>query len=90
MDSEKRSHQEYEVTETCTVEGIELVIGHNPSAPNPYVCWYCKNDTDYYWGYYTNELQTAREKLVERYREKCGILRSPLTQEKRMQESYER
>lgn len=90
MGDGKRSHQGYEVIETCTVEGMELVIGHHPAAPNPYVCWYCKNGTDYYWGYYTNELQTAREKLIERYQEKCGIARSSLSREDRKQEAYER
>ena len=90
MNGEKRSHQGYEVTEACTVEGVELVIGYNPAAPNPYVCWYCKHGRDYYWGYYTNELRTAREKLVERYLEKCGIPRNSLIREDRKQEIYER
>lgn len=42
MDEEKRSNGGYEIIESCTIGSNELVIGHNPNAPNPYVCWYCK------------------------------------------------
>jgi hypothetical protein len=66
MDEEKRINQNYEIIESCTVGSTEIVIGHNPNAPNPYVCWYCKNRTDYYWGCYTNGLEAAQEKLKER------------------------
>ena len=38
MDEEKRSNQNYEIIESCTIGSTELVIGHNPNAPNPYVC----------------------------------------------------
>ena len=67
MDEEKRSNQNYEIIESCTIGSTELVIGHNPNAPNPYVCWYCKGGSNYFWGYYTNELDDARKKLNERY-----------------------
>ena len=67
MDEEKRSNQNYEIIESCTIGSTELVIGHNPNAPNPYVCWYCKGGSNYFWGYYTNELDAARQKLNERY-----------------------
>lgn len=40
---------------------------------HPYVCWYCKNGTDYFWGYYCNELSSAREKLNERYKTECNM-----------------
>lgn len=64
MDEEKRSNQNYEIIESCTIGSTELVIGHNPNAPNPYVCWYCKGGSNYFWGYYTNELVAARQKLM--------------------------
>ena len=67
MDEEKRSNQNYEIIESCTIGSTELVIGHNPNAPNPYVCWYCKGGSNYFWGYYTNGLDDARQKLNERY-----------------------
>ena len=43
MNEEKRIDGGYEIIESCTIGSNELVIGHNPKAPNPYVCWYCKN-----------------------------------------------
>lgn len=69
MEQEKRINQGYEITESCTIGSKELVIGHNPKAPNPYVCWYCKGGDNYYWGCYCNELSAARESLSERYNE---------------------
>ena len=41
MNEEKRINGGYEIIESCTIGSNELVIGHNPKAPNPYVCWYC-------------------------------------------------
>lgn len=73
MDEEKRSNQNYEIIESCTIGSTELVIGHNPNAPNPYVCWYCKGGSNYFWGYYTNELDAARQKLNERYQSECRM-----------------
>ena len=67
MEEEKRVSGGYEIIEGCTVGSTELVIGHNPKAPNPHVCWYCKGGDNYFWGYYCNELSAAREKLNERY-----------------------
>ena len=54
MEKEKRSNQGYEIIESCTIGSTELVIGHNPKAPNPYVCWYCKGGDNYFWGHYCN------------------------------------
>ena len=34
MDEEKRSNQNYEIIESCTIGSTELVIGHNPNSPN--------------------------------------------------------
>ena len=59
--------------QTGTIGSTELVIGHNPNAPNPYVCWYCKGGSNYFWGYYTNELDDARKKLNERYQSECRM-----------------
>ena len=73
MEEEKRSNQNYEIIESCTIGSTELVIGHNPNAPNPYVCWYCKGGSNYFWGYYTNELDDARKKLNERYQSECRM-----------------
>lgn len=63
----KRCNRGYEIIESCTVGGTELVIGYNPKAVNPYVCWYCKDGDNYFWGYYCNEISEARKILNERY-----------------------
>ena len=52
---EKRINGGYEIIESCIIGSNELVIGHNAKAPNPYVCWYCKDGSDYFWGYYCNQ-----------------------------------
>jgi len=51
MNEEKRSNEGYEIIKSRTIGSTEFVIGHNEHAPNPYVCWYCKNRRDYFWGY---------------------------------------
>ena len=61
MNEEKRINGGYEIIESCTIGSHELVIGHNPKAPNPYVCWYCKNGTDYFWGYYLSLIHISAE-----------------------------
>jgi len=67
MSTEKRMNEGYEIIESRTIGSAEFVIGHNPAAGNPYVCWHCKNGTDYFWGHYTNELSSAQNKMRERY-----------------------
>jgi hypothetical protein len=73
MDGGTRSNQGYEIIEGCTIGKTELVIGHHPKAPNPYVCWYCKGGDNYYWCCYCNTLEAAREKLNERYQSECQM-----------------
>ena len=41
MNEEKRINGGYEIIESCTIGSNELVIGHNPKAPNPYDCTTC-------------------------------------------------
>lgn len=90
MSEEKRCNQGYEIIESCTIEKKELVIGHHPTAPNPYVCWYCKNGTDYDWGYYTNELADARKKLSERYQSECHMPYNAPAKKQKSRDDYER
>lgn len=68
-----RSNQGYEIIETCTIGNQELVIGHHPKAPNPYVCWYCKGGDNYNQGHYCNTLAAARGNLAERYQSECHM-----------------
>ena len=69
MEKEKRSNQGYEIIESCTIGSTELVIGHNPKAPNPYVCWYCKGGDNYFWGHYFSDLLEAKKDLLGRANE---------------------
>lgn len=76
MDRKPRTNQGYAIIESCTIGEKELVIGHHPKAPNPYVCWYCKggdDGDDYYWGCYCNTLEAARENLASRYQSECRM-----------------
>ena len=90
MDEEKRSNQNYEIIESCTIGSTELVIGHNPNAPDPYVCWYCKGGSNYFWGYYTNELDAARQKLNERYQSECRMTYNQPAQKQKNGDDRER
>ena len=69
----KRTNQGYEIIESCTIGSQELVIGHHPKAPNPYVCWYCMGGDSYSQGCYCNTLAAARESLISRYQSECQM-----------------
>lgn len=71
----ERINKNYKIIESRTIGNTELVIGYSPKAANPYVCWYCSNGDSYYWGYYTNELSDAQNKLSERYLREIRYLR---------------
>ena len=73
MNNTTRSNQGYTIIESCKIGNKELVIGHHPKAPNPYVCWYCKDGDNYYQGHYCNTIQAARENLAERYQSECHM-----------------
>ena len=73
MYTETRFNQGYEIIESCSIGSKEIVIGHHPKAPNPYVCWYCKVGDSYYQGWYCNTLTAAREKLIGRYQSECEM-----------------
>lgn len=46
-------------------ENEEIVLGKSKSA-NMFVTWLCRNQTDYYWGHYTEDEITALEDMVNR------------------------
>ena len=51
-----------------TIGSTELVIGHNPKAPNPDVCWYCKGGDNYFWGHYCNAVSYTHLDVYKRQR----------------------
>lgn len=90
MNEEKRSNQGYEIIESRTIGSTEFVIGHNPHAPNPYVCWHCKNGTDYYWGVYVNELAAAKKSFDERCQQTGRFHRNADAKPQKSRDDYER
>ena len=73
MNEEKRMNGGYEIIESCQIGRTELV------------CWYCKDGSDYFWGYYCNQLSEARDKLNERYQNEC---RMPYNQPEKKQRNH--
>lgn len=52
----------------------EIVIGHNPAAPAPYVCWDCRNGDDYNTGGYCQSYRQALLVMSERIRNRYDYL----------------
>ena len=67
MTEEKRFNNGYRIIESHLTGEMEIVIGHNPHAPSPYVCWYCRNGTEYLMGYYGDDFTSVHNKLWERF-----------------------
>lgn len=67
MREEKRFNIGYRIIESHRAGDTEIVIGHNPESPSPYVCWYCRNGTEYLMGYYGDDFTSVRNKLWERF-----------------------
>ena len=47
-----RINQGYVITDSCHVGDSEFVLGVHSTAPQQFVTWKCKDQTDYYWGHY--------------------------------------
>ena len=88
MDTETRSNQVYEIIEGCSIGSKEIVIGYHRTAPNPYVCWYCKGSDNYYQGWYCSTLAEARGKLIERYRSECEMPYKSITKSRHTEDNY--
>lgn len=52
----------------------EIVIGHNPRAAAPYVCWDCRNGDDYNTGGYCSTYRQALLVLSERLHDRYDYL----------------
>lgn len=72
-----RENAGYAITDVVKVGDYEIVIGEHPTAPAKYVCWYCKNGTDYFWGRYTNDRNEALKNLCERVSYELSNLEKP-------------
>lgn len=61
-----RKNAGYTIVQSLMIGRTELVIGHNPAAPAPYVTWECKDGVNYFWGHYMNERHEADRDLLAR------------------------
>lgn len=63
----KRENAGYEIITAVRISPVqEIVIGHRPTAPEPYVCWYCINCDNYEMGKYSSSYRSAMKALAER------------------------
>lgn len=74
----KRTNAGYDIIESCKVGDTEVVIGHSPNEPSPYVCWRCDGD-NYYWGRYCGSLQGARQIMLDRAASLCELEKDGVT-----------
>ena len=52
------------------VKNLEVVIGfRETSLGDSYVCWYCQNGEDYYWGNYSHKYKDALRNMISRLKE---------------------
>lgn len=70
-----RENQNYKILEQVEVGDIELVLGFNAKAPQPYVTWKCKDKDYYYWGHYFLNQLDARSDLYKRALEEIKKLK---------------
>lgn len=56
----------YTIVQSLHIGKAEFVIGHHPSAPNPYATWECSNGDNYFWGHYFNTRIEADRDLLTR------------------------
>lgn len=57
----------YTLTTIVELKEVAIVIGHNPKAPSPYVCWMANKElTSFFWGRYCGTWAGAWDYLLER------------------------
>ena len=74
---DERVCQGYRVIDSIRVDNAEIVLAHNPNAPQPYVTWKCFSSTqfrDFETGCYFSDEADARKNM----RKRADILREHL------------
>lgn len=63
-----QENQGYKIIKNVRLnDDLELVVGYNEKQMEPYVCWYHRDDNDYYfWGRYTTTYEEANYCLNQR------------------------
>lgn len=69
-----RTNAEYRIIEAIRIDTEnEVVLGQTETRfGTQYVTWKCKNGTDYYWGHYITDYDSARIDLFKRVLESLG------------------
>ena len=65
-----RQNEGYAITDSFHLGKEEFVLGVHLKAANQYVTWRCRNQTDYYWGHYFQDLFAAQKDFAARIQEK--------------------
>ena len=61
-----RTNAGYEIINSFSVGTNEIVLGKKPDSKVPYVTWYCRAGTDYFWGNYFEKESDALRDFCER------------------------
>lgn len=56
------TNEGYRITSTAELKEYWVTVGHNPSAPAPYVTWEYSLTGGFYWGHY---FTTYREAMLD-------------------------
>lgn len=75
QENELRSNQGYRILESQTIGAAEFVVGYNPNAADPYVCWNCMNETFYDFGHYCSTFEEAYQVMLSRCRTEAAFLK---------------
>ena len=70
-----RVNQGYTILESVDAGGVEFVLGENPKAVQPFVTWRRVDGggpTDFTWGHYYNDYQSAKRDLMGRAQEQLN------------------
>lgn len=72
---ENRVNAGYKIIQSLRLDPThEIVIGHRPTAPSPYVVWDCKYGDSYDAGGYTLTYRNALEELADRLKRRYDFL----------------
>lgn len=61
-----RINENYLITDSISVGGVEYVLGVHTNHQNMYVTWECIDGDDYRWGHYHNSEVKAKADLLNR------------------------
>ena len=75
---ETRINAGYAIVSNIIVGEHEIVLGHNPKAPSPFVTWEFSPRGGYYWGHYFEDENDAVLDLLERAAVELRVIGVPI------------